>query len=95
MQLSLLPFREGRGPSYFLEVTEDIRERVRLRRRLLEVEKLTSMGKTAAGTAHHLNTPLAAMLLRVQMMRERAHDEPTASRTSSGWRAASTSASSS
>ena len=25
----------------------------------------------AAGTAHHLNTPLAAMLLRVQMMRER------------------------
>ncbi len=58
---------------------EDIRERVRLRQTLLEVEKLTSMGKTAAGTAHHLNTPLAAMLLRVQMMRERVHDEPTAS----------------
>lgn len=71
VQLSLLPFREGAG-LYFLEVTEDIRERVRLRTTLLEIEKLTSMGKMAAGTAHHLNTPLAAMLLRVQMMRERA-----------------------
>ncbi len=30
------------------------------------------MGQMAAGTAHHLNTPLASMLLRVQMMRERA-----------------------
>ena len=79
VQLSILPFREGSGPCDFLEVTEDIRARVRLRQTLLEVEKLTSMGKTAAGTAHHLNTPLAAMLLRVQMMRERALDEQTES----------------
>jgi len=71
VQLSLLPFREG-GQLYFLEVTADIRERVRLRQRLIELEKLTSMGQMAAGTAHHLNTPLASMLLRVQMMRERA-----------------------
>ncbi len=78
VQLSVLPFQEGNGQSYFLEVTEDIRERVRLRQTVLEVEKLTSMGKTAAGTAHHLNTPLAAMLLRVQMMRERTHDDQTA-----------------
>ncbi|MBI1749318.1 MAG: PAS domain S-box protein [Acidobacteria bacterium] len=73
VQLSLLPFREAGGQSYFLEVTSDIRERVRMRQTLLELEKLTSMGKMAAGTAHHLNTPLAAMLLRVQMMRERNH----------------------
>jgi PAS domain S-box-containing protein len=71
VQLSLLPFRES-GHLYFLEVTADIRERVRLRQRLIELEKLTSMGQMAAGTAHHLNTPLASMLLRVQMMRERA-----------------------
>jgi signal transduction histidine kinase len=37
---------------------------------MLEIEKLTSMGKMAAGTAHHLNSPLAALLLRVQLMRE-------------------------
>ena len=74
VQLSLLPFRE-RGSLYFLEVTSDIRERVRLRERLLELEKLTAMGEMAAGTAHHLNTPLASMLLRVQMMRDSAGPE--------------------
>lgn len=71
VQLSLLPFREPAAPMYFVEVTSDIRERVRWRERMLEIEKLTSMGKMAAGTAHHLNSPLAALLLRVQMMRER------------------------
>ena len=39
---------------------------------MMEIEKLTSMGKMEAGTAHHLNSPLAALLIRVQMMRERA-----------------------
>ncbi len=75
VQLSLLPFRDSTGQTLFLEVTSDIRERVRLRKTLLEVEKLTTMGQMAAGTAHHLNTPLAAMLLRVQMMRERPECE--------------------
>lgn len=78
VELSLLPFRETSGQVHFLEVTTDIRERVRLRQTLLEVEKLTSMGKMAAGTAHHLNTPLAAILLRVQMMRDRADGGPWA-----------------
>ncbi len=72
VQLSLLPFREAAGQNYFLEVASDIRERVRLRQTLLDVEKLTTMGQMAAGTAHHLNTPLASMLLRVQMMRDKA-----------------------
>ncbi len=72
VQLSLLPFQEASGEQYFFEVTEDIRERVRMRAKMLEIEKLASMGKMAAGTAHHLNTPLAAMLLRVDMMREQA-----------------------
>ncbi len=72
VQLTLLPFRDSAGQDLFLEVTSDIRERVRMRERLLEIEKLASMGKMAAGTAHHLNTPLATMLLRVQMMREGA-----------------------
>ncbi len=77
VQLSLLPFSEG-GELLYLEVAADIRERVRLRERLIEFEKLTSMGQMAAGTAHHLNTPLAAMLLRVQMMRARMQEPATA-----------------
>ena len=71
VQISVLPFREA-AREFFLEVAADIRERVRLRETLIEFEKLTTMGKMAAGTAHHLNTPLASMLLRVQMMREKA-----------------------
>jgi len=72
VQLSLLPYHEtgGDGETYFLEVASDIRDQVRWRERMLQIEKLTSMGKMAAGTAHHLNSPLAALLLRVQMMRE-------------------------
>jgi PAS domain S-box-containing protein len=70
VHLSLQPYHEA-NQFYFLEVAADIREKVRLRHRLIELEKLTTMGQMAAGTAHHLNTPLASMLLRVQMMRER------------------------
>ncbi|MGA2182929.1 MAG: ATP-binding protein [Bryobacteraceae bacterium] len=75
VQLSLRPFRERDRPVHFLEATSDIRERVRWREAMIELEKLTSMGKMAAGTAHHLNSPLAALLLRVQLMRERAHGD--------------------
>jgi PAS domain S-box-containing protein len=78
VQLSLLPFCEPSGQSYFLEVTADIRERVRLRQTLLELEKLTTMGQMAAGTAHHLNTPLTSMLLRLQMMRSRSSENGVA-----------------
>src|SRR5450759_750082 len=72
VQLSLLPFREEPGPVSFLEVTSDIRERVRWRRQMIEIEKLTSMGKMAAGTAHHLNSPLAALLIRTEQIRQHA-----------------------
>ena len=70
VQVSLLPFRDRADEKFFLEITDDIRDRVRLRQTLLQIEKLTTMGQMAAGTAHHLNTPLASMLLRLRMMRE-------------------------
>jgi PAS domain S-box-containing protein len=74
VQLSLRLFREAGEPTSFLEATLDIRDRVRWRNSMLEIEKLASMGKMAAGTAHHLNSPLAALLLRVELMRERFQD---------------------
>lgn len=74
VDLSLQSYSED-SQKFYLEVTSDISERVRMREMLLEVEKLTSMGKMAAGTAHHLNTPMASILLRVQMMRERAGND--------------------
>ena len=60
----------GSGQKVFLEMASDLREKIRLRQKAIEMEKLTSMGRMAAGTAHTLNTPLAAMLLRVEMLRD-------------------------
>jgi PAS domain S-box-containing protein len=74
VQTNVLPYHEEEPGRYFLEVSIDIRERIRLRQTLLQVEKLTTMGQMAAGTAHHLNTPLASMLLRVQLARKHAQN---------------------
>jgi PAS domain S-box-containing protein len=75
VQTNVLPYHEEEPGRYFLEVSIDIRERIRLRQTLLQVEKLTTMGQMAAGTAHHLNTPLASMLLRVELARKHARNE--------------------
>ena len=72
VQSNVLPYNEEEPGRYFLQVSIDIRERIRLRQTLLQVEKLTTMGQMAAGTAHHLNTPLASMLLRIQLARKHA-----------------------
>ena len=76
VELSLRPFRERDQPIHFLEATSDIRERVRWREAMLELEKLTSMGKMAAGTAHHLNSPLggAVACASSSCASERPHD---------------------
>jgi two-component system, NtrC family, sensor histidine kinase HydH len=55
----------------FLEMASDMRAQIRMRQRALEMEKLTTIGRMAAGTAHTLNTPLGAMLLRIEMLRDR------------------------
>jgi two-component system, NtrC family, sensor histidine kinase AtoS len=58
-------------PQLYLEIVQDIRERLLLRDKLLEIEKFTLMGRMAAGIAHHLNTPLTAMLLQTEMLAHR------------------------
>lgn len=58
------------GGGRFIETVRDIKERVILRNKIIEVEKAQVVGKMAEGIAHHMGTPLASMLLRVQMLRE-------------------------
>ena len=65
-----MPATDDRPPLY-LEIAQDIRERLRVRDKLVEIEKLAFMGRMAAGAAHHLNTPLTAMLLETEMLAER------------------------
>jgi PAS domain S-box-containing protein len=71
VSLSLLPLRDAQGQvTAFLETSCDIRACSQLVRKLQEMEKMSGMGQLAAGVAHQLNTPLAAALLRTQMLAE-------------------------
>lgn len=54
----------------YIETIRDIRERVVLRNKIVEYEKAQIIAKMAEGVAHHMGTPLASMLLRIQMLKE-------------------------
>lgn len=60
----------------FVETIRDISDRVNLRNKILEYEKNKIVAKMSEGIAHHMGTPLASMLLRVQMMKEDINDLP-------------------
>ena len=52
---------DGRGITHVITLGEDISERKRLEESLFTNEKLASIGKLAAGIAHEINNPLAAI----------------------------------
>lgn len=54
----------------FFETIRDVGERAEMRNKIIELEKTQFVGKMAEGVAHHMGTPLASMLLRVQMLKE-------------------------
>lgn len=60
----------------FVETIRDITDRVNLRNKILEYEKNKIVAKMSEGIAHHMGTPLASMLLRVQMMQEDMDENP-------------------
>jgi two-component system NtrC family sensor kinase len=51
-----------------LIIFEDITERAELERRLMQADKLSSIGLLAAGVAHEVNTPLAVISTYAQML---------------------------
>lgn len=67
------------GKDAVLVFTRDITERQRLQAELLKQDRLASLGVLAAGVAHELNNPLAALSLLVARMRTAAArgDVPT------------------
>ena len=54
----------------YIETIRDISARVAMRKKIIELEKSQIVGRMAEGFAHHMGTPLASMLLRVQMLKE-------------------------
>jgi two-component system, NtrC family, sensor kinase len=78
INVTLSPFisRESVNTGTLL-VFDDITEKVQLENQLQQAEKLSSIGLFAAGLAHEVNTPLAAISSYAQMLlREADSDDP-------------------
>jgi signal transduction histidine kinase len=60
--LSCAPVRQPDGQIFLLELVSDITERERLNARLSEAERLAATGELAAGMAHEIRNPLAAIV---------------------------------
>ncbi len=50
---------------------DDVTERVLLEERIIQSEKMVSMGQLAAGMAHEINNPLAGVLQNIQVVNHR------------------------
>ncbi len=59
MSLSAIDLPDGVG---FLGAIRDLTERVRLQGRIVQAEKLASLGLLSAGVAHEINNPLAYVI---------------------------------
>lgn len=72
--ISLYYIQDGDG--LFVETIRNITDRVNLRNKIVEYEKNKIVAKMSEGLAHHMGTPLASMLLRVQMMQDDLAESP-------------------
>ncbi|MDQ6708036.1 MAG: ATP-binding protein, partial [Acidobacteriota bacterium] len=63
-----------------LVIFDDITDRAELERRLVQADKLSSIGLLAAGVAHEVNTPLAVISTYAQMLSKQVADDEQKSR---------------
>ena len=63
-----------------LVIIDDVTERDELERRLVQADKLSSIGLLAAGVAHEVNTPLAVISTYAQMLAKQVHGDEQKSR---------------
>ncbi len=68
--LTIYPLQDSRGAGAVIRV-DDVTQRTLLEGRIVQSEKLASMGELAAGMAHEINNPLAGILQNIQVLRNR------------------------
>ncbi len=69
--LSCSPVRQPDGETLLLELVADVTEQVRMRERLQQVERLAATGELAAGVAHEIRNPLAAIVNATTLLGDR------------------------
>jgi PAS domain S-box-containing protein len=62
------------GPAV-LAYVRDVTDRAKLRARLVQADRVTSIATMAAGVAHEINNPLAVTTLAVDVLARRVHSE--------------------
>jgi len=63
-----------------LVIFDDVTDRAELERRLVQADKLSSIGLLAAGVAHEVNTPLAVISTYAQMLAKQVAEDDQKSR---------------
>ena len=59
-----------------LIIFDDVTERVELEEKVVQADRLSSIGLLAAGVAHEVNTPLAVISSYAQMLAKQVHADP-------------------
>ena len=68
--ISCYPIFSNQGAEGALEISKDITKDILLQKRLVEQQKLASVGQLAAGVAHEINNPLTTILTTAMLIQE-------------------------
>jgi two-component system NtrC family sensor kinase len=75
-EISTYPIRdENNQPAQAIVFEQDVTEKRRLEASLAQSEKLAAVGQLAAGVAHEINNPLAAILANTQLLQRELSPE--------------------